>query len=75
MDNLPGYLQYGEQTATPSRSIIYSTGDPVDDKPVFYIIAGLIKVEYPLSNSIFTLWMPEAPMILSYTGKMAPLRI
>ncbi|MFI5368640.1 MAG: hypothetical protein ACHQ1F_06470, partial [Spirochaetia bacterium] len=34
------------------------TGDPVDDKPVFYIIAGLIKVEYPLSGSTFPLWMP-----------------
>jgi hypothetical protein len=25
---------------------------------VVYVIAGLIKVEYPLSHSIFTLWMP-----------------
>jgi hypothetical protein len=58
MDTLPHYLDYGEQTTYPSRSIIYRTGDPVGDKPVFYVIAGLVKVEYPLSGSTFTLWTP-----------------
>ena len=58
MDKLPRYLEYGEQTTCPSRRIIYRAGDPVGDKPVFYVIAGLVKVEYPLSGSTFTLWMP-----------------
>lgn len=58
MGILPRYLQYGEETSLPSRSVIYRAGDPVGEKPVFYVIAGLIKVEYPLSGSSFTLWVP-----------------
>ena len=51
MDILPKYLQYGEESSLPSRSVIYKAGDPVGEKPVFYVIAGLVKVEYPLSES------------------------
>jgi hypothetical protein len=58
MDTLPRYLEYGEQITNPSRSVIYRTGDAVGDKPVFYVIAGLVKIEYPLSGSTFPLWMP-----------------
>ena len=58
MDILPQYLQYGEQTSFPSRALIYSTGEPISEKPVSYVIAGLVKVEYPLSGSTFTLWVP-----------------
>jgi CRP-like cAMP-binding protein len=58
MDVLPRYLQYGEETSCPSRSTIYHAGEPVGEKPIFYVIAGLIKVEYPLSDSSFTLWVP-----------------
>jgi hypothetical protein len=61
MNILPRYLQYGEESSHPARSVIYTAGDPVGEKPVFYIIAGLIKIEYPLSESIFTLWVhPES---------------
>ena len=56
MDILPRFLQYGEQIVRPSRSVMYRSGDPVGDKPVFYVIAGLVKVEYPLRDSTFTLW-------------------
>ena len=58
MDNLPRYLQYGEETSFASRSPIFKTGDQVDPKPVFYVIAGLIKVSYALRDSTFTLWVP-----------------
>jgi len=58
MDTLPRYLQYGEQVTRASRSILYRAGDPVGEKPVFYVIAGLVKVEYPLRESRFTLWSP-----------------
>ncbi len=57
MSMLPKYLQYGEESSLPSRSVIYKVGDPVGDKPVYYLIAGLIKVEYPLSASTFPLWV------------------
>ncbi len=57
MDNLPRYLEYGEETSLPSRSVIYSTGDATGDKPVYYLIAGLIKLEYPMSASTFPIWL------------------
>jgi hypothetical protein len=58
MDILPRYLQYGEQVTRAARSLLYTAGDPVGEKPVFYVIAGLVKVEYPLRDSTFTLWSP-----------------
>jgi hypothetical protein len=58
MDILPRYLQYGEQITRASRSLMYRDGDSVDEKPIFYVIAGLVKVEYPLRDSTFTLWSP-----------------
>jgi CRP-like cAMP-binding protein len=50
MDALPRYLQYGEQVIFPSRASLYRTGDPIPEKPVFYIIAGLVRIEYSLSG-------------------------
>jgi hypothetical protein len=58
MDILPKYLQYGEESSHPARSVIYTTGDPIGEKPIYYVIAGLVKVEYPLGESSFTLWVP-----------------
>jgi hypothetical protein len=58
MEVLPRYLQYGEETSCPARSVVYRNGDLVSEKPVFYVIAGLIKIEYSLRDSTFTLWTP-----------------
>ena len=57
MDALPQFLEYGEEYSCPSRSVICRPGDPVGDKPVFYVIAGLVKLEYPLADSTFPLWI------------------
>ena len=57
MEIRPRYLQYGEETSAASRDLIFSVGDPVGEKPVYYLIAGLIKVEYPMSASTFPLWV------------------
>ena len=57
MEILPQYLQYGEETSVASRSVIFNVGDLVDEKPVYYLVAGLIKVEYPMSSSSFPLWV------------------
>jgi hypothetical protein len=57
MDNLPRYLQYGAERVVASRSVVYTAGDPVSDTPVSYIVAGLVKVQYPLRDSFFTLWL------------------
>jgi hypothetical protein len=57
MDALPRFLQYGAESTVAAHSPIYRPGDPVGDTPVFYVIAGLLKVEYPLRSSGFTLWL------------------
>lgn len=57
MDTLPRFLEYGEEFSCPSRSVICRPGDPVGDKPVFYVIAGLVKLEYPLADTTFPLWV------------------
>jgi hypothetical protein len=58
MELLPRFLQYGEEISFPARTPIYRTGVPAGAKPVFYVIAGLLKVEYPVRDSTFTLWLP-----------------
>lgn len=57
MDAFPKFLQYGEETSFPARTPIYRTGAPVGAKPVFYVIAGLLKIEYPVRDAPFTLWV------------------
>ncbi|HVP18364.1 MAG TPA: hypothetical protein VMU36_05155 [Spirochaetia bacterium] len=57
MEELSRFLQYGEEVTFPSHELIYGVGDPVGDKPIYYVIAGLAKLEYPLSASSFPLWI------------------
>ncbi len=57
MEELSRFLQYGEEVSFPSHEPIYNVGDPVGDKPIYYVIAGLAKLEYPLSASSFPLWI------------------
>jgi CRP-like cAMP-binding protein len=61
MDALPRYLQYGEQIVVPQRTLMYSPGDVPDDKPVFYVIAGLVKIEYRFGEDRLPLYAtPDA---------------
>ena len=57
MEDLPQFLQYGQVVTYASHDRIFGVGDPVGDKPIYYVIAGLAKVEYPLASSTFPLWV------------------
>jgi CRP-like cAMP-binding protein len=57
MDILPQSLQYGEEFAVPARGCIFTPGDPPEAKPVYYLVAGLVKAEYRLREGRFTLWI------------------
>ena len=57
MELIPRFLQYGEETSFDAREPIYRAGDPVGARPVFYVVAGLVKVAYPLRDSSFALWL------------------
>jgi CRP-like cAMP-binding protein len=69
MDALPRFLQYGEEVSFSSHATIFRCGEPIGVKPVFYVIAGLLKVEYPVRDSTFTLWLPPESII----GLVEPL--
>ncbi len=57
MEDHPHFLQYGEEVSFSAREQIFSVGDPVGDKPIYYVIAGLAKLEYRLAASSFPLWI------------------
>ncbi len=47
-------LQYGEKIRVEPGSYVYESGDPLQPKPVFYIIAGLVRLEIEQSDgSVF----------------------
>ncbi len=57
METLPRWLEYGEQVSLPSRATVFSRGDPIGDKPIFYLIAGLVKLEFDLGGRLMPLYL------------------
>ena len=45
-------LELGKIVTFDPKSIIYRRGDTGDNKPIYYIMAGLIKIEYKLPSGI-----------------------
>jgi CRP-like cAMP-binding protein len=43
-------LQYGEKVRIEPGTNIYSIGDPLTDHPIYYVIAGLIRMGIPLAD-------------------------
>jgi CRP-like cAMP-binding protein len=43
-------LQYGEKVRIEPGTAIYSTGDPLSTHPIYYIIAGLIRIDISLTD-------------------------
>ncbi len=50
MESHEKYLQYGEKIIVEPGDVIYKQGDPPERKPIYFIIAGLVKIEFK-SNS------------------------
>ena len=76
MELLPRFLQYGEEISFPSRASIYAPGAPIGARPIFYVIAGLLKIEYPVRDSTFALWLhpdrlPSGTLWFAPVGFMA----
>ncbi len=57
MEELPAFLQYGEEVSFPAHERIFNVGDSAADKAIYYVIAGLAKLEYPLADSTFSLYI------------------
>jgi CRP-like cAMP-binding protein len=43
-------LQYGEKVRVEPGTVLYRTGDPLPKHPIFYIIAGLVRIEIEVSD-------------------------
>jgi CRP-like cAMP-binding protein len=63
-------LQYGEKVQFEPGQRLYKPGDSVDPAPIYYIVAGLIKIEFTISSgSNFPLYLlPD-----SVFGQIEPL--
>ncbi len=46
MESHETYLQYGEKIIVEPGDVIYKQGDLPEEKPVYFIIAGLVKIEF-----------------------------
>jgi CRP-like cAMP-binding protein len=57
MDTLPRWLQYGDQVSLPSRADLYAPGDAPGDRPIFYVVAGMVRLEFSLSGSRVPLYL------------------
>ena len=51
------FLKYGSETSFPAHAVVYREKDPIGKTPVFYVAAGLVKVEYPVRSQTFSLWV------------------
>ncbi|MBN2443294.1 MAG: cyclic nucleotide-binding domain-containing protein [Spirochaetales bacterium] len=45
-------LELGSIETLDSKNVIYRRGDSGDNKPIYYIMAGLVKIEYKLPGDI-----------------------
>jgi CRP-like cAMP-binding protein len=43
-------LQYGEKVRMEPGTSVYSIGDPLSTHPIYYVIAGLIRIGIPTSD-------------------------
>ena len=43
-------LQYGEKVRMEPGTSVYSIGDPLSNHPIYYVIAGLIRIGIPTSD-------------------------
>ncbi|RKX79242.1 MAG: hypothetical protein DRP57_13810 [Spirochaetes bacterium] len=52
MENREAYLQYGNEITYEPGATIYKTGTPPKNNSIFYIIAGLVKIEIALNDGL-----------------------
>ena len=43
-------LQYGEQLRAESGTMLYKPGDPLSGTSIYYIVAGLVRLDLPLTG-------------------------
>jgi CRP-like cAMP-binding protein len=44
-------LQYGEQLRAEPGTFLYKPGDPVNATSIYYVVAGLVRLDLPLAGA------------------------
>ena len=50
MEKRESYLQYGKEVTYEPGTVIYRTGTLPEEQSIFYIVAGLVKIEITLND-------------------------
>src|SRR3972149_10880216 len=53
-------LQYGEQLRAEPGSFLYQPGDPVSGSSIYYVVAGLVRLDLPLSERLSVYLHPDS---------------
>jgi CRP-like cAMP-binding protein len=53
-------LQYGEQLRAEPGTILYQPGDPVSGSSIYFVVAGLVRLDLPLSERLSVYLHPDS---------------
>ncbi len=45
------FLKYGERMRVPSEYVLFRPGQPTEEKSVYYLIAGLVRLDVPRASA------------------------
>ena len=65
-------LQYGEQLRAEPGTILYQPGDPVSGSSIYFIVAGLVRLDLPLSERLSVYLHPDSVFGLVETLLSSP---
>ena len=53
-------LQYGEQLRAEPGTILYQPGDPVSGSSIYFVVAGLVRLDLPLAERLPVYLHPDS---------------
>jgi len=65
-------LQYGEQLRAEPGTMLYKPGDPASGASIFYIVAGLVRLDLPLADRLPVYVHPDSVFGLVETLASCP---
>jgi CRP-like cAMP-binding protein len=53
-------LQYGEQFRAEAGTFLYQCGDPVSGSSIYFVVAGLVRLDLPLADRLSVYLHPDS---------------
>ena len=53
-------LQYGEQLRAEPGTLLYQSGDPVSGSSIYFVVAGLVRLDLPLAERLPVYLHPDS---------------